>query len=171
MGIATFRRSLKGAMPRLRSMVREPYHEGAGGLGGVRALVVALAGCFCAPAVAAGPGLDASLTGTPGDAARGRQIIVDRRRGLCLLCHSGPFAEVRFQGTLAPSLAGAGARLGVADLRLRMVDSRKVVPDSIMPAYFRTEGLLRVAAAQAGKTLLDAQEIEDVVAFLATLKE
>ena len=124
-----------------------------------------------APAGAAGPGLETSLTGAPGDAARGRAIVADRRRGLCLLCHSGPFPEERFQGSLAPSLAGVGARLGAAELRLRMVDSRKVMADSIMPAYFRAEGLNRVAQAQQGKTILSAAEIEDVVAFLATLKE
>lgn len=109
------------------------------------------------------------LTDQPGDPARGRAIVVDRTRGLCLLCHSGPFAEARFQGDLAPSLAGAGARNTPAQLRQRIADSRVVNPASIMPAYFRSTGLAAVAPAFAGRTILSAQEIEDVVAFLATL--
>jgi sulfur-oxidizing protein SoxX len=116
-------------------------------------------------------GLPEPLTATPGDASRGRAIIADRSRGLCLLCHSGPFPEERFQGSLAPSLAGVGARLSAAELRLRLVDSRRVNPDSIMPAYHRAEGLHRVAPALRGRTLLQAQEVEDVLAFLLTLRE
>ncbi len=129
------------------------------------ALLLALA----APALA--DGLPEPLTATPGDAARGRAIIADRSRGLCLLCHSGPFPEERFQGNLAPSLAGAGARLTAPELRLRLVDSRRVNPDSIMPAYYRADGLHRVAPALHGRTLLAAQDIEDVLAFLLTLRE
>jgi sulfur-oxidizing protein SoxX len=106
-----------------------------------------------------------------GDAGRGRAIIADRSRGLCLLCHSGPFPEERFQGNLAPSLAGAGTRMNAAELRLRLVDSRRVNPESIMPAYHRAEGLHRVAPALRGRMLLQAQEIEDVLAFLLTLRE
>jgi sulfur-oxidizing protein SoxX len=124
---------------------------------------------LAAPALA--QGLSEPLTATPGDASRGRAIIADRSRGLCLLCHSGPFPEERFQGSLAPSLAGVGARLSAAELRLRLVDSRRVNPDSIMPAYHRAEGLHRVAPALRGRTLLQAQEIEDVLAFLLTLRE
>jgi sulfur-oxidizing protein SoxX len=124
---------------------------------------------LAAPAVA--QGLSEPLTATPGDATRGRAIIADRSRGLCLLCHSGPFPEERFQGSLAPSLAGVGARLSAAELRLRLVDSRRVNPDSIMPAYHRAEGLHRVAPALRGRTLLQAQEVEDVLAFLLTLRE
>jgi len=90
--------------------------------------------------------------------------------GLCLLCHSGPFPEERFQGELAPSLAGVGARLSAGQIRLRIVDSSRVNPNTIMPAYFRTENLQRVAPAYRGKTVLTAQQIEDVVAFLVTLK-
>jgi sulfur-oxidizing protein SoxX len=124
---------------------------------------------LAAPALA--EGLPEPLTATPGDASRGRAIIADRSRGLCLLCHSGPFPEERFQGSLAPSLAGVGARLSAAELRLRLVDSRRVNPDSIMPAYHRAEGLHRVAPALRGRTLLQAQEVEDVLAFLLTLRE
>jgi sulfur-oxidizing protein SoxX len=89
--------------------------------------------------------------------------------GLCLLCHSGPFPEERFQGDLAPDLRNA-ARLTEGQIRSRVVDPRKANPDSIMPAYFRTEGLTRVAPAWRGRTLLSAGEIEDVVAYLMTLR-
>ena len=112
-----------------------------------------------------------SLTGEPGDAARGRAIVADRQRGLCLLCHSGPFPEEPFQGTLAPGLAGAGSRLNEGQLRLRLVDGKRLNPDSIMPSYFRTEGLHRVGPAFRGRTILTAAEIEDVLAFLTTLRE
>jgi sulfur-oxidizing protein SoxX len=111
-----------------------------------------------------------SLTGSKGDPARGRAIVVDRQVGLCLLCHGGPFPEQRFMGDLAPDLAGVGARLSEAQIRLRIVDPGKLNPATIMPAYYRTEGLQRVAPAFRGKTILTAQQIEDVVAFLATLK-
>ena len=75
----------------------------------------------------------------PGDAARGRAIVANRSVGLCLLCHSGPIPEERFQGTLAPSLAGAGARWSVGQLRLRIVDGARLNPDTIMPPYYRTD--------------------------------
>ena len=117
-----------------------------------------------------GDAIPHSLTGRPGDPARGRAIVADRRVGLCLLCHSGPFPEQRFQGNLAPSLAGAGARATPGQLRLRLVDATRLNPDTIMPPYYRVAGLDRVAAAYRGKPILDAAQIEDVVAFLASLK-
>lgn len=110
-----------------------------------------------------------SLTGAPGDAARGRAIVANRQVGLCLLCHTGPFPEERFQGNLAPDLRSA-ARLTEGQVRLRIVDSARVNPDTIMPAYHRTDGLVSVAPAFAGKPVLSAQQVEDVVAWLATLK-
>jgi sulfur-oxidizing protein SoxX len=91
--------------------------------------------------------------------------------GLCLLCHSGPFPEERFQGDLAPDLRGAGRRWTEGQLRLRIVDSSRVNPATIMPSYHRTEGLTRVAPAFRGKPVLNAEQIEDVVAFLMTLTE
>jgi sulfur-oxidizing protein SoxX len=112
-----------------------------------------------------------SLTGAKGDPARGRAIVANRQVGLCLLCHSGPFPEERFQGNLAPDLRGAGSRWSEGQLRLRIVDSSRLNPASIMPAYHRTEGLVRVAPAWRGKPVLTAEQIEDVVAFLMTLKE
>jgi sulfur-oxidizing protein SoxX len=130
-----------------------------------------LALLLCAPSHARADGLATPLVSTTPDPENGRRIVTDRRKGLCLLCHSGPFPEERFQGTLAPTLTGTGARLNAAQLRLRMVDSRKVNPASIMPAYFRTDGLSRVGTAWQERTILTASEIEDVVAFLMTLKE
>ena len=122
------------------------------------------------PYTVVGDAIPAPLTGAPGDPERGRVIVTSRQRGLCLLCHSGPFPEERFQGDLAPSLAGVGSRLSEGQLRLRLVDSRKLDPDTIMPSYYRTDGLNRVGAAWRDKPVLNAEEIEDVVAFLATLR-
>jgi sulfur-oxidizing protein SoxX len=119
---------------------------------------------------AADDAIDTPLTGVPGDAARGRAIVVNRQLGVCLLCHSGPFAEERFQGNIAPDLSGAGARWSEGQLRLRLVDGRRVNPQTIMPSYRRTDGLERVGAAWRDKAVLSAQQVEDVVAFLRTLK-
>ena len=105
-----------------------------------------------------------------GDPVRGRAIVADRQVGLCLLCHSGPFPEERFQGELAPSLAGAGSRWSQDELRMRLVDPARLNPNTIMPSYYKAEGLERVAPAFRGKTILSAEQIEDVVAYLATLK-
>lgn len=118
-----------------------------------------------------GDGVPRPLTAQAGDPARGRAIVTERSVGLCLLCHSGPFPEQRFQGNLAPSLSGVGARMSPAQLRLRMVDSSRMNPETIMPSYYRVEGLNRVAAQFQGKTILSAQQIEDVVAFLASMRE
>ena len=109
-----------------------------------------------------------ALTSEPGNAARGRSIVVNRDGGACTLCHAVP-GEKNF-GNIAPTLAGVGARLSPAQLRLRVADSTRVNPESPMPAYYRTEGLNQVAAVFRGKPLLSAQQVEDVVAWLATLK-
>jgi sulfur-oxidizing protein SoxX len=123
--------------------------------------------------VVVGDGIPAPLTATPGDPMRGRAIVVDRQAGLCLLCHRGPFAATpaeRQQGTLASDLTGAGLRWSEAQLRLRLVDPKRLDPSGVMPAFHRAEGLSRVGAAWQGRPILDAQQIEDVVAFLRTLK-
>ena len=111
------------------------------------------------------------LTDVPGNPANGRTIIASRQVGLCLLCHTGPFPEERFQGNLAPNMSGAGSRWSEGQLRLRLVDASRLNAASIMPAYYRTTDLSRVSSAAQGKPLLAAQQIEDVVAFLRTLKE
>src|SRR5262249_40928316 len=100
-----------------------------------------------------------------------RGIVTNRRLGLGLLCHRGPFPEERFQGNLAPDLAGAGKRWSEGQLRLRIVDSSRINAATIMPAYHRSDGLTRVAPAWRGKPILTAEQIEDVVAFLTTLKD
>ena len=114
--------------------------------------------------------IPASLTGAKGEPQRGRAIVTNRQVGLCLLCHSGPFPEERFQGNLAPDLRGVGARLSEGQIRMRLVDPARTNPQTIMPAYFKTDGLARVAPSYRGKPVLSAEQIEDVVAFLATLK-
>jgi sulfur-oxidizing protein SoxX len=132
----------------------------------------AIAAVCCIAGVASGQDATPdSLTGARGDPARGRAIVANRQVGLCLLCHSGPFPEERFQGDLAPDLRGAGARWSEGQLRFRIVDSGRINPATIMPAYHRTEGLARVAPAWRGKPVLSAEQIEDVVAFLTTLKD
>jgi sulfur-oxidizing protein SoxX len=118
-----------------------------------------------------GETIPASLTGRPGDPARGRAIVVNRRVGLCLLCHSGPFPEERLQGDIGPDLSGTGARLSEGQIRLQLVDSSRINPATIMPPYYRTGGLSRVAAAFRDQPVLTAEQIEDVVAFLMTLRE
>jgi sulfur-oxidizing protein SoxX len=105
-----------------------------------------------------------------GNPERGRAIVADRHVGLCLLCHSGPFPEERFQGNLAPNLSGVGARLSAAEIRARIADPRRANPQTIMPAYLSTDGLTRVAPSLRGKTLFTPQQLDDVVAFLVTLR-
>jgi sulfur-oxidizing protein SoxX len=123
------------------------------------------------PYTIVGDAIPTPLTGAKGDPARGREIVVNRQVGLCLLCHSGPFPEEKFQGTLAPDLKGAGLRSSEGQLRLRIVDASRFKPDTIMPPYYRTDGLARVAPAFRGKPVLSAEQIEDVVAYLTTLRE
>jgi len=115
-------------------------------------------------------GIEAALTDQPGDAARGRDIATNRQVGMCQLCHQVPGSGDRFQGDIGTSLAGAGARWTVPQLRLRIVNSRRVNEDSVMPAYFKTDGLSRVAGAWRDRPMLNAQQVEDVVAWLGSLK-
>lgn len=110
-----------------------------------------------------------SLSASPGDPIRGRAIVASRQTGLCLLCHSGPFPEERFQGNLAPELGASVARLNAGQLRARIVDASRFNPNTIMPAYYRSDNLSRVAPKFAGQTILNGQEIEDVIAFLLSL--
>ncbi|MGL9619927.1 sulfur oxidation c-type cytochrome SoxX [Bradyrhizobium sp. U531] len=123
-----------------------------------------------APYTIVGDGIPISLTGAPGDAARGRALVLARTT-TCILCHSGPFPETRFQGDLAPDLTGAGNRWTASQLRLRLVDASRFNAQTIMPAYYRNNGLVRVGRNFAGKPILSAAEIEDIVAFLATLRD
>ena len=123
------------------------------------------------PYTVVGDAIPASLTGAPGDPVRGKTIVVSRQTGLCLLCHSAPLPEEKFQGTIGPDLKGAGSRDTEGQLRLRIVDSRLFNPDTIMPSYYRLDGLESVAPPFRRRTVLTAEQIEDVVAFLTTLHD
>jgi sulfur-oxidizing protein SoxX len=131
------------------------------------AVISAVAGAPCAGA--AGPGLP-PLTGDPGDPARGRSIVENRALSACLLCHAGPFPAPHLHGSIGPDLGGVADRLTAGEIRLRLVDSRRVNPDTVMPPYFVDAGLTRVGPAWAGRPILTAAQIEDVVAFLMTLR-
>lgn len=120
--------------------------------------------------VVSGDAIAEPLTGMPGDATRGRALVLERT-STCILCHSGPFPEAKFQGDLAPSLAGAGRRWSEGQLRLRLVDASRLNPATIMPSYYRIEGLVRVGQAWRGKPILSAEQIENMVAYLMTLRE
>jgi sulfur-oxidizing protein SoxX len=117
-----------------------------------------------------GDAIAVSLTGVPGDIARGRALVV-ARSSTCILCHSGPFPEERFQGDLAPGLAGAGGRWSEGQLRLRLVDASRLNAATIMPSYYRVDGQHRASTAWRGKPILSAEQIEDMVAYLASLRE
>ncbi len=117
-----------------------------------------------------GDAIPAPLAGLTGDAARGRALVLDRTRGNCLICHRVPAPDEPFQGTIGPDLAGVGARLDSGQIRLRLVDAGRLNPETVMPPYFRTEGLRDVAAQYRDRPALTAQEIEDVVAYLAKLR-
>jgi sulfur-oxidizing protein SoxX len=142
-----------------------------------RALVLAAGLALAAGATAEGlaqyrvqgDAIAAPLAGARGDAGRGREVVLGRASS-CLLCHAVPDAGDRPTGNVAPSLAGVGGRLSAGQLRLRIVDSTRVNPQTPMPSYYRVAGLNGVAAAFRGKPILTAQEIEDVVAYLGTLK-
>ncbi len=119
--------------------------------------------------IVVGESIYESLSSAPGDVSRGRTIVASRQTGLCLLCHSGPFPEERFQGNLAPELTVSSAQLSAPQLRARIVDASRFNPNTIMPAYYKSGNLNRVAPKFAGQTILNGQEIEDVVAFLVSL--
>ena len=120
--------------------------------------------------VVSGDTIVESLTGRPGDAARGRALVLERT-STCILCHFGPLPETQFQGDLAPSLAGAGRRWSEGQLRLRLVDASSLNPATIMPSYYRLEGLVRVGPAWRDKPILSAEQIEDIVAYLVSLRD
>jgi sulfur-oxidizing protein SoxX len=111
------------------------------------------------------------LTSEPGDAERGRAIAINRQLGNCLSCHAMPIPEQPFHGETGPDLRGVGDRYTVAQLRLQVVDAHQINPDSMMPAFYEVGGKHRVAPQFEGKPILNAQQVEDVVAYLATLKE
>ena len=120
--------------------------------------------------VVVGDAIPKALGARVGEVARGEDILRDRERGNCLICHQGADSAEPFQGAIGPPLVGIGARLDAGQIRLRLVDSSRLNPETVMPPYYRTEGLRDVAPAYRGKPALSEQEIEDVVAYLASLK-
>jgi sulfur-oxidizing protein SoxX len=116
-----------------------------------------------------GDGIPASLTGVAGDAAQGQAVFAKRQISTCLLCHADPNVEAP-QTAIGPSLRGVGARLTPAQIRLRLVDARRINPETLMPPFYAVTGLRRVAPAWQGRPVLTATQIEDLVAFLATLQ-
>jgi sulfur-oxidizing protein SoxX len=152
-------------------LARSALHFASGLIVAAAVALPCAAGTQQLPAyVVAGDAIAESLTGLPGDAARGRALVLDRST-TCILCHSGPFPKTKFQGDLAPSLAGAGSRWSEGQLRLRLVDASRLNPATIMPSYYRVDGMVRVGAAWRGKPMLSAAQIEDIVAYLATLRD
>ncbi len=123
-----------------------------------------------APLQVVADGVQTPLEGATGDAARGRALIVARSPANCVLCHAVPDAMVLFSGDLGPSLAGAGARFSAAQLRLRVANSQRLNPATIMPSYYRVDGLVNVAAPYRNKPVLSAREVEDIIAYLSTLQ-
>jgi sulfur-oxidizing protein SoxX len=111
------------------------------------------------------------LTTTPGNPDRGRLTLRDTANVTCLICHKVPIAGEPDQGEIGPSLAGVGSRYTPGELRLRLVNPKALNPNTIMPAYYRTEGLNRVLPLYRDRPIYTAQQIEDVVAFLALLKD
>jgi L-cysteine S-thiosulfotransferase len=122
------------------------------------------------PYTVVGDAIPTSLTGAPADPTRGRAVVTNRQN-TCLLCHTGPFPEERFQGNLAPDLRGTGARWSQGQIRLRVVDARRVNPATIMPPFHATDGLKRVGGPWRDKPILSAEQMEDVVAYLSTLRD
>ncbi|MDA1090138.1 MAG: sulfur oxidation c-type cytochrome SoxX [Proteobacteria bacterium] len=111
-----------------------------------------------------------SLTGKPGDAAKGRKVAIDRKKGNCLACHKMPIPEQSFHGEVGPDLAGVGGRLSAGQIRLRIVDPERLGADSIMPPFYKLAGLHGVLKKFKGKTIISASDVEDLVAYMMTLK-
>src|SRR3954447_14573549 len=122
------------------------------------------------PYVIVGDAIPVSLTGVAGEATRGRALVLNRT-STCILCHSGPFPEEKFQGDLAPDLSGSGGRWSEGQLRLRIVDASRLNPATIMPSYYRVDDRGGVGAAWRGKPILSAEQIEDIVAYLTALRQ
>lgn len=118
-----------------------------------------------------GSSIPEPLTATPGDPERGREVAINRREGNCLACHGMPIPEQQFHGEVGPPLHGVANRYDVGELRLRIADPKVVNPDTMMPSFYRVEGFHRVSSQFAGKPILTAQQVEDVVAYLMTLTE
>ncbi|PVA10703.1 sulfur oxidation c-type cytochrome SoxX [Pelagivirga sediminicola] len=123
--------------------------------------------------------VEASLTGVPGDAANGRKIVGDKGLGNCVACHqNGDMTDIPWHGEIGPMLDGAGERWSEAELRGIVANAKMMFPDSMMPSFYKVDGFIRPGKAFTGKAaddsfgpLLEAQQVEDVVAYLTTLKD
>ncbi len=122
------------------------------------------------PFVVVGDAIPGSLAAARGSVRRGREVVASREGGNCLLCHRMPLPEERFQGSIGPDLSGVASRLSEGQIRLRIVDASRLNPATIMPPYYRVDGLHRVMAAYRGKPVLTAEQVEDVVALLLTFR-
>ncbi len=120
--------------------------------------------------IVGGESIDKSLTGQPGDPVNGRKLAINRKLGNCLACHVMPVPEQPFHGDVGPDLSETGGNLSEGEIRLRIVNSKVLNPDTIMPAFYRNDGFERVMKKFQGKTMLNAQQVEDIVAYVMTLK-
>lgn len=115
--------------------------------------------------------IEQSLTGKPGDAAKGRALAVTSGQGNCVICHKLPIPEVAFRiGNVGPDLTEVGGRLTPGEIRMRIVNPKLLNEETIMPAYYRVSGLNRVAPNFANKPMLSPEQVEDLVAYLSSLK-
>ncbi|MDD9922189.1 MAG: sulfur oxidation c-type cytochrome SoxX [Boseongicola sp.] len=115
-------------------------------------------------------GIPKALTAKPGDPKAGRKAAINRKQGNCLACHKLPAPEQQFHGEVGPDLKGVAERLSEAEIRLRIVNPKVVNEETIMPSFYRNAGLHRVLKKWQGKTILSAQQVEDIVAYMKTLK-
>lgn len=111
-----------------------------------------------------------ALTDQAGDPDNGKKVFVHRKKGNCLTCHSAPIPEEQFHGTVGPDLQGVGDRMTAGEMRLRIVNPRFVNPETTMIPMYKTEPAVQVKDEFEGKPILTAQEVEDVIAYLQTLK-
>lgn len=137
-------------------------------------ILTIIAGCgsgedrLIPPALIKDDGIIAPLGNSPGDPERGAETFVSRNGGHCVLCHVLDSVNAPFQGNVGPALSGIGDRLSPAQLRLRIAQPSVIWPDTLMPSYYSLDGLNQVAPAYQGETILSADEVEDLVAFLST---
>ena len=117
-----------------------------------------------------GESIPKSLTGKPGDAKNGRKLSINRKKGNCLACHVMPIPEQAFHGKIGPTLMNIASRMSEGEMRLRIVDPKVINPDTIMPAFYKKDGFTRVLKKFQGKTMLSAAQIEDIIAYLKTIK-
>lgn len=125
---------------------------------------------LAAPVEIEGDAIDVSLTGEAGNAGRGRDVFTGREQGHCVLCHAIDGLDVEFQGNVGPDLTAIGDRLTPGQIRLRIADAQLIWPETLMPSYYRVSGLNQVAPEYMGEPALSARQIEDLVAYLSSLK-